>query len=189
MYKDFSVLMSVYAKENSSYFRNSLDSILKNQSLIPSQIVLIVDGPVGVEIINVINFFKKKYNKILDVFFLKSNVGLGKALNFGLSKCNHEIIFRADSDDICANDRFETQLNYLNQNMSIDVLGGQIEEFEDNYLKPLNIRSLPTNYSDLVKFSRSRNPLNHMTVVFKKCRREVWFLFRPALYGRLLSLA
>ena len=41
---DFSVLMSVYIKENPDYLRQSLDS-MRNQTVLPTQIVLVEDGP------------------------------------------------------------------------------------------------------------------------------------------------
>ena len=46
---DFSVLMSVYVKENPDYLRQSLDSML-NQTALPSQIVLVEDGPLTDEL-------------------------------------------------------------------------------------------------------------------------------------------
>ena len=46
----FSVLMSVYKNENAKFFKQSLDSIMINQTLIPDEFVLVVDGPVSKEI-------------------------------------------------------------------------------------------------------------------------------------------
>lgn len=41
---EFSVLMSVYYKENPEYLKRALDSIL-NQTITADEIVLIKDGP------------------------------------------------------------------------------------------------------------------------------------------------
>ena len=41
----FSVLMSVYKKENPIYLSDSLESILVNQNLKPDELVLVKDGP------------------------------------------------------------------------------------------------------------------------------------------------
>ncbi len=51
---DFSVLMSVYYKENPKYLQISLESIWDNQTLKPSQIVLVKDGELGNKLENII---------------------------------------------------------------------------------------------------------------------------------------
>ena len=45
----FSVLLSVYIKENALYLKQSLDSIF-NQTLLPNEIVLVKDGPLTKEL-------------------------------------------------------------------------------------------------------------------------------------------
>ena len=44
MKKEYSVLMSVYQKENPEYFRAALSSIF-HQTVLPTEIVLVCDGP------------------------------------------------------------------------------------------------------------------------------------------------
>ena len=46
---EFSVLMSVYYKENPEYLKRALDSIL-NQTITADEIVLIKDGPLTKEL-------------------------------------------------------------------------------------------------------------------------------------------
>ena len=41
--RDFSVLMSVYLKENSQYLKDSIDSIFNN-TIVPSELIIIEDG-------------------------------------------------------------------------------------------------------------------------------------------------
>lgn len=57
-YPPFSVATSVYGKDNPEWFDISLDSIV-NQTVKPSEIVLVVDGPVPKEIHDVIDKYKK----------------------------------------------------------------------------------------------------------------------------------
>ena len=57
----FSVLMSVYAKEKPEYLKISLDSVL-NQTLSPDEIVLVIDGPLTIELEEVVKQFQKKNN-------------------------------------------------------------------------------------------------------------------------------
>ena len=48
MSPNYSVLISVYYKEKPIYLKSALDSVL-NQTLPPSEIILIKDGPLTVE--------------------------------------------------------------------------------------------------------------------------------------------
>ena len=46
----FSVLMSVYQKENPDFLRKSLNSVLIEQSRKPDELVLVEDGPLTEEL-------------------------------------------------------------------------------------------------------------------------------------------
>ncbi|MGM8900463.1 glycosyltransferase family protein, partial [Psychrobacter sp. 1Y4] len=73
----FSLLMSVYPKDNSELFRQALQSILVN-SLQPAEVVLVCDGPLTIELEKVIDYYDNKFSMIL--LKLNENVGLGRAL-------------------------------------------------------------------------------------------------------------
>lgn len=59
-YPPFSVAMCVYGKDNAEWFDIALESVIIKQSVKPSEVVLVVDGPVPDSIHAVI----KKYEKI-----------------------------------------------------------------------------------------------------------------------------
>ena len=61
-YPDFSVLMSVYYKEKPEYFDLALNSI-DNQTVSPFEIILVEDGPLTLDLYDVINKYKKKWDK------------------------------------------------------------------------------------------------------------------------------
>lgn len=125
----FSVLISVYHREVPSYLSASLQSIF-NQTLVPSEVVLVKDGPLTPELDLVIDEFVAKYST-LKIVILPENVGLGRALNEGLKHCSHELVARMDSDDICKPDRFEKQIMAFEQQKDVAVVGSWIDEFED----------------------------------------------------------
>ena len=54
---DFSVLMSVYKKENPSYMRDCLNSVF-NQTLQPTEVVLVEDGPLTQELYDLVSNFE-----------------------------------------------------------------------------------------------------------------------------------
>lgn len=164
----FSVLMSVYAKENPEWLRLSLDSVF-NQTLPPNEVVLIEDGPITKALSDVIEEFKSKYHT-LKVFPQKENKGLGTALNIGLQHCSYELVARMDTDDICRPNRFEKQIELFEKDADLDICSSLIDEFEGNIKNIRSQRLLPENHEDIIKYAHQRCPVNHPTVVYKKSK-------------------
>ena len=160
---DYSVLISVYAKENPEYLRTALDSMLK-QSAPPSQVVLVCDGPLTPELNGVIG----SYGSLLDVVRLPENKGPGNARAEGLKRCRCELVAGMDSDDISVPDRCEKQLAAFAENSGLAVVSGTIEEFDDDPEKPFAKRVLPAEHEKIKEFSKKRIPFNNVTVMFKK---------------------
>lgn len=176
----FSVLMSIYIKEKPEYLALSLESVIK-QSLPPDEIVIVEDGPLTKELYKVIDDFKGVFPKIKTVQ-LEKNYGLGYALNVGLQHCSHEIVARMDADDICRNDRFERQLNFLAKHPDIDVVGSWVLEFYNTHEAPVSLKRVPESHEEIIRYARKRCPFNHMTVMFKKSAVNNVGGYKPFLY-------
>ncbi|MCR1842984.1 glycosyltransferase [Murimonas intestini] len=161
----FSVLMSIYEKEKPEYFREAIDSVLA-QTMPPDEIVLVEDGPLPLELDCVIEEYHKKHS-ILKLVQLKENVKLGKALAEGLRYCSCEFVARMDTDDIAVKDRFEKQYNYMQEHGNVSVVGGSICEFGERGGE-VRIKKMPLSHEEIREYAKYRNPLNHMTVMFRK---------------------
>jgi len=146
----------------------SEDEVAKMQTIKPSEIVLVEDGVLTSDLYSIINKWKSVIKEKLKIVKIPSNLGLGKALNFGLEKCTFEIIARMDSDDIADSKRFEKQLNLINKNKDISILGSNIQEFNTIPGDLNQIRKVPSNIIDINSIKKLRNPFNHVTVCFKK---------------------
>ena len=163
---EYSVLMSVYAKEKTEYLRECLRSVF--DSTVPSNDVVVVkDGPLTEELDAILEEYAKQYDT-LHIFPLEKNCGLGIALNHGLANCQNELIARMDTDDICQPDRFATQLAVFENDPAVSVVGGYITEFIDTPDNIVSTRKVPLTFEELKKYGRKRNPVNHVTVMFKK---------------------
>lgn len=160
-----SVLISVYYKENPEHFRQCLES-LRAQSLPADEVVIVEDGPLSEPLDALI----AAYAKWLPIVSLRLpiHVGLGAALRAGVYLCQGEYVARMDSDDVCAPERFRRQVDFLESNREVDVVGSAIAEFEADCTAARSIRLLPAAGRALRRFARSRTPMNHMTVVFRK---------------------
>lgn len=165
---NFSILMSLYFKENPIALEHCFQSISNEQSIKPTEIVLVLDGPISDSLTQVISSFKVQIGESLKVIPLAENVGLGKALNEGLKHCTNEWVFRMDTDDICTPDRFEKQIKFISENPDIVLFSSQIIEFDKDIKDATTLRQVPICHDDIVKFSNKRSPFNHMTVAYKK---------------------
>ncbi len=163
---DFSVLLSIYFKEEVLNLEKSIFSVY-NQSIKPNEIVLVMDGELTVELEQTIERLSKLI-PILKVVGYKENKGLGYALNFGLNHCSNEIICRMDTDDIAVKDRFEKQITILEHNPDLAVIGGYMNEFEDGSFQSIGTKKVPLSKEEIRRTLKLSNPFNHPTVLFKK---------------------
>ena len=162
----FSVLMSIYMAEKPSYLTMSLNSVL-NQTLQASEIIIVEDGPLTTDLYAILDEFESK-NPIIRRLRLSENHGLGYALCEGLKYCRYELVARMDTDDICKPNRFEVQVEFMEKNHEVDVLGTWIDEFFDVKENIVSIRKVPEGSKGLYEFGKKRNPMNHPTVMFRK---------------------
>lgn len=162
--ESFSVLISVYIQERADLLDRALRSILVDQTVKPTEVVLVEDGPLTPELYTVIEEYRQRFPVLVSVK-LTQNEGLGKALNAGLKACRNEWIARMDSDDISLPGRFEQQLQYIVTHPDIDVLGCAIDEFTSDENMINATRLCPERVNSYIKF---RSPVNHPTAFFRK---------------------
>lgn len=161
----FSVLMSLYIKENPTFLTQCFES-LNAQTHPADEIILVLDGNITPELEQVVQQFQAKLPLV--IVRLPQNQGLGKALNIGLTHCQYDWVFRMDTDDICLPDRFEKQLAFIDTHPDTLIVGGQIAEFGQTIDDIESYRRVPTNHDEIVKFTAQRCPFNHMSVAYQK---------------------
>ena len=166
MSNNFSVSMSVYDKDDPECFREAFLSVV-NQTLVPSEIVLVIDGPISIKTKDIISEFKSNY-LYLKVIDLEYNLGHGNSRRVGLNECVNDIVALMDSDDYSVPNRFELQYEFLLNHPETSIVGGQIEEFIDNKEYIVSKRVVPTEDKQIVKYLKIRCPFNQMTVMFRK---------------------
>lgn len=157
--------MCVYGKDNPVHFKQAVGSIL-NQTVKPTEVVLVVDGPVPDELDGIIKSYE--INPIFKVVRLSENKGHGIARRTGLENCTNELVALMDADDLSAENRFELQLQEFEKNPNLDIVGGNITEFIDNPKNIVGKRIVPDSDSKIKVYLKKRCPMNQVTVMFKK---------------------
>lgn len=164
----FSILSSIYYKENPQHFDECMVSIWENQTLKANEMVLVEDGELTPELYEKIEEWQNKLGSLLKIIKLPQNVGTGKAKNIGLQHCVHDIICIVDTDDVYLSNRFEKQIDFLNKNQDVDIVGGQIYEFIDDISNLTGVREVPCLHDELLMYAKKQSPFNNMTITYKK---------------------
>ena len=191
----FSVIMSIYQNDVPEHLHIALESLL-NQTRRPDEIVIVGDGPVPAELEQEIESlptegsgaagskFKvqsavelqeapsnsPKGERKTEIRYLpqEKNRGLGAALAIAVEAAQYPYLARMDADDIAVPDRFEKQLRFLEQHPDVAAVGGMIEDFSSDPNHVTGRRVVPLESEDIHRYMRSRNGMNHVTVMFKK---------------------
>lgn len=164
----FTIITSLYKNDQPEFVRVALDSMLVNQTVKPTEIVLVRDGQVPMPLNNLLDEYENNYPGVFNIIRLEQNGGLGNALKIGVEKAKYEILARMDSDDICLPNRFDLQLQYLEQHPEVDIVGGQMTEFINTPDNIIGKRVVPCTNDEIYEFMKSRCALNHVTVMFRK---------------------
>lgn len=165
-YIDLSVLMSVYKNDSVTHFEIALNSVL-SQTRLAKEVVLVVDGPVPKEMQKTIQEYEER-EKVIKVYWLQENVGLGNALNYGLKKCKYDLVARMDSDDISCPSRFEKEYACFQEDRELVIVGSYADEFQDDPKEVISVRKVPVTSEEILKKGTVRCPFNHPTVMFCK---------------------
>lgn len=161
------VLMSVYIKERPEYLDLAMKSLWIDQTLKPSQIIIIQDGDLTPDLLAVLD----KWRQIIpeDIFVYHKNdenLGLTKSMNIGIKYVKEKYIARIDSDDICLPEKFEKQYEYLESHPEISILGTQVQEIDADgqYTK---LRFYPLTNKEVIRYIPRATPLQHSNVMMR----------------------
>lgn len=167
--ENIAVILPVYKNDNPQYLQLSLDSVLCQTYNGGINLIIGVDGPVNGDLATCLKEYESRDN--VSVLWFKENRGLAIVLNDLLDICftnGYEYIARMDADDISMPERFEKQVAYLMAHPEIDVVGGAIEEIDENSESRGKIIVYPETPDGCYRFFAKRNPHAHPAVMFRK---------------------
>jgi glycosyltransferase involved in cell wall biosynthesis len=129
------VLLPVFNAE--AFLRESVESIL-GQTFTDFELLAINDGSTD-RSRDILTSFSDSRFKIVDN---DGNRGLIYTLNRGIELARGELVARMDADDISLKNRFEKQVNFLNNHPKIALLGSWAE-FVDQAGRNILLREVP----------------------------------------------
>ena len=160
-----SILLSLYAREKPTFLRDCLQSLAR-QTRPAAEIILVEDGAITEELRAVIDSFAATLP--IKPVRLPVNVGLGRALNAGLSHCSHMLVARMDTDDVARPTRLEKQLAYMEARPEIAVCGTWVVEKDAAMQHATFLKKLPLEHVAMAAFAKNRNPLCHPACIFRR---------------------
>jgi len=171
-----SVIMAV--NKNHSFLDDAINSILV-QNFINFEFIIIVNG----DDFNLFEYLKSKYSFDTRVKLHYSELsGLAFALNLGICKAKGYYIARMDSDDISLPIRLLKQVEFLDNNPDISVLGCKVELIDNNSILIDRMLSFYEKNEDIRRVLPYRNPMVHPALMF---RRSVLIELQGYKYGNM----
>lgn len=153
-----SVIMGVY--NGASTVSEALNSIL-NQTYSNWELIVCDDCSVD----NSAQIIQEYVRKDHRIKYIKNekNVGLAASLNHCLKYVQGEYIARMDCDDLSAPKRFEVQVGYLQEHRDVDLVGSEMQEFDEHgYKNIVRNKEYPTKF-DVPKGA----PFCHATIMMR----------------------
>ena len=164
----FSAVICTYIDDNPRLLEHALSS-LHTQDLLPTEVILVQDGPICSEAKIVILLFKadlEEKNIIFKHHIFSLNVGHGQARRCGIDIATHDVIAICDADDLNDITRFKKQFSFLERNPGISIVGAYVEETINGETN--KVRMVKESHEDIVTYCKFRCPMNQMTVMFRK---------------------
>lgn len=161
----FSLLLPVYGGDRADHVELAFRSAVNDQSLRPDEVVIVRDGAVPEELQGCLDRLREGSPVPVTFVALEHNVGLGPALDRGLSECSFDIVARMDADDIAMPHRFAVQIPLLAQ---ADIVGAGLIEFSEATGEPVGQRTPPVGQAEILRYARVHDPFNHPTVVYRR---------------------
>jgi glycosyltransferase involved in cell wall biosynthesis len=154
-----SVIMGVYNAEK--YLEQAILSIL-SQTYTNLEFIIINDGSSDAS-----HTIASSIKDERIILISQDNMGLTKSLNKAIQASTGQLIARQDADDISIFNRLEKQVDFLNRNPSIGLVGSSM--FITNSSGTFNeIYNYPSSHEDLLRAMPHFNPIVHGSVMFRR---------------------
>ncbi|ATG53175.1 glycosyl hydrolase [Brachybacterium vulturis] len=134
----------------------------------PDLLILTVDGPLPTVLEAVVDRVEQGEFGPALVLRHDAHRGVAAALQDGLESSPHDLVARADADDICRPERFALQIPRMDEE-GLDLLGSSMREFSDQVPPGTGpLRTRPLEHEQIVRYLPHHSPFHHPTVVLRR---------------------
>ena len=151
-----SVLLPVYNCE--LYIQEAVDSIL-NQTYSHFELIIIDDCSTDATV----SILKTYNDSRINLIIKPKNSGYTDSLNFGIEIAKGDYIARMDGDDISLPERFEKQVNFLENNLDVIMCGTSYRIIGSG-----KIIHVPENHEDIQHALLEYSAFGHPSVMMRK---------------------
>ena len=161
--------MAVYLEDRFEWIEQAINSVLQ-QTYQNFVYVIVIDGEISDKIYTYLCDVCRQ-NKQMILVLNRNNSGLSSCMNFIVDwvlaeHSETKFFFRMDADDISEENRFSSQVQYLENHLDVSILGCALKEINE-IGDVVGKRKLPVQHSDIVKFLPKRCSINHPTVAIR----------------------
>lgn len=176
--KKLAVLMPTY--NCAPYLQESIDSIL-NQTYYDFDFYIYDDCSTDSSSQIISSYTDKR------IFYIKNieNLGIAKTLNLGLEALlpNYQYIVRMDADDWSFPERFQKQIDFMDQNSQIVMSGTQGYWLKEISKNPISGWKYPSEFEYLKYYFLFGASFGHSSVIF----RNEFFIKTQLRYNQLIK--
>jgi glycosyltransferase involved in cell wall biosynthesis len=164
----FVVLMPLWRGDRAERVELALASATLAQQLRPDLLILTVDGALPAELEAVVERVEAGEYGPARVLRHEDHRGVAAALQDGLEVSPHELVARADADDLCRPERFARQIPHMHRE-GLDLLGSAMREFSDRVPPGQGpLRTRPLTHQEIVRYLPRHSPFHHPTIVLRR---------------------
>lgn len=160
-----SIIMPIY-NEKKEWIISSIESIC-NQTFEKFEFIIIIDNPENQEAIELLDYYAK-CDKRIRYYINEENIGLVNTLNKGLALCSGEFIARMDADDIALPDRLKKQVEFLEINPDIGLVGSNWICIDENGQELFKHGKLATDFNFIKNNIKYNNMFLHPSWMFRR---------------------
>lgn len=155
-----SVVMAVHDGER--YVAEAVDSVL-GQRFRDLELVVVDDGSTD----RTAEIVRTRVDPRLRIVSNERNLGLSRSLNIGIAEARGEFIARLDADDVATPDRLMRQVEFMDANADVALVGSWYHEMAADGTHASPVR-LPTRHWDLRWQLCFHCPFAHSAVLWRR---------------------
>lgn len=165
MVKKTASVSIVAANYNNGCYLNDFINSINDSSVLPKELIIVDDGSLDNSIQILKTFSDLSYLKVIH---FEKNRGFCEALNAGIEFASSDYIMRIDPDDITTKNRILTQVNFLEQNREIDIVGSNVIYFHFETKKEILRSNFPVDHSSIeAKYRKGDHGVQHPSTMIR----------------------